>query len=195
MVLIYTLFLVGYLLCRRRVESNIQNNVAKRVNYMSDDLNKKLDQVDKLRVEEPFKEIFIASEPYPYESLKLRHREANRQAHQAGVELKVGVLYVKENYIKVFGSVAQTKIPAYRYIAPWVNFFTKEKRTKQIDRPTPPRQNKAGLWERTLPIVKPYMPIIGTTYKFLYPVLSAFLLGKTQSWLLHKLLGRKKRKK
>lgn len=190
----YTLLLIIYMAVRPRVEESVQDTVAWNMHGIADELNSKLNSVEQLQTQAPFDEVFISAEPYPYKALVLRRDEAIKQSERATRELRHGVQYVKQNYVQVFGSVAQQSVPAYRYIAPIVGLWTSRKPAKrpqtQVARPNTP-----SFLERKVGAIKPYMPFISTACSFLYPVVSAFVVGRTQSWLLAKLLGRKKKRK
>lgn len=193
---IYILLGIIYILLRGRIESHVQARVARRVHLATDNLNTSLNQVSGLRAEHPYREAFISGEPNPYLSLTLRYNEAKRQAERATGDLREGVEYVRHNYGKIFGYMAQSKIPAFGYIAPLVGLVkgsASPKSKASEARPSKPRA--IDLLERKVSGVKPYIPYIAAAYSYLSPVLSAFVIGKTQNWLIGKLLGNKKKRK
>lgn len=192
---LYAVVTLIYLLMRSRLESRVQARVARRVHLATDNINTDLNQVTALRVEHPYREAFISGEPSPYQALTLRRDEAKRQAQRASRDLLEGVEYIRHNYAKVFGYMAQNKIPAYGYIAPLVGLLSKSTSPKSKTAEVRPDKPRAiDLLERNMAGIKPYIPYLITAYKYLSPVLSSFIIGKSQSWLLGKLLGSKKRK-
>lgn len=190
----YTLLLTAYCLLRRRAEAQVQDRVARQVHRFSDNLNSKLNEVEQLQVAPAYREAFISGEPYPYHALRLRVDEAQKQAERATEDLKRGVQYLKSNYMKVFGSLAQTRVPSLRYIAPLLGIVRASKKPKPQAISASRRPAPVGFLERNLKAITPYVPYISTLYQYLSPVVSAFVVGKTQSWLVGKLLGRNKNK-
>lgn len=192
----YTLVLMLYYATRLALEARVRTRVARRIHYLSDDLNQRLDQVALLRVEPVYRERFISGEPFPYQSLQLRRDEAKRQNERAGQDLREGLQYLRHNYMQIFGSMAQTAVPAYRYVAPVVSLLYGSTTSRQgtAARATM-GASKPNFLERHLPTLSPYMPYMRTAYKWLYPVLSSFVIGRTQSWLLGKLMGTKPKRR
>lgn len=190
----YTLLLTAYSLLRRRAEAQVQDRVARQVHRFSDNLNSKLNEVEQLQVAPAYREAFISGEPYPYHALRLRVDEAQKQAERATEDLKRGVQYLKSNYMKVFGSLAQTRVPSLRYIVPLLGIVHSTQINKRQEAKTIRRPALVGFLERNLKAITPYVPYISTLYQYLSPVVSAFVVGKTQSWLVGKLLGRNKNK-
>lgn len=194
----YALVLIIYLLLRANVESRVRDNVARKVHHISDNINGSLNRIEKMRVEAPYREAYISGEPQPYNALRLRYNEATRQTNFASGELIKGTMYVRHNYMKIFGSIAQASVPGYRYASPIIGLFGSSKSRSATA--TRERKEKPstilGFIENHLGKAKPYMPYISAAYSFLSPVLSAFIIGRSQSWLLSKLFGwgRKKKK-
>lgn len=191
---IYLLLVLIYLCIQKKVEQRVQVRIARRVHYTVDNLNIKLNQVEGLRPVAPYREAFISGEPQPYLALALRRDEAKRQAKMAKGDLQEGVEYVRQNYGKLFGYVAQRQIPGVAYVAPFISMLSGSNRKKQ--EPTIP-ENKPKVIsyiENKVTSLRPYIPYMVTAYNFLSPVVSSFVIGKTQGWLLGKLLGKKKRK-
>lgn len=194
----YCLLLIIYLVLRPRTEAYVQDQVARRVHHITDNLNTELNQVPALRVEQMYREAFISSEPSPYHALTLRRDEAKRQADRAGRDLKEGVAYLKENYMKVFGTMATNRFPALRYIAPIKSLAGSagELKSKKAKPKAESQLPKAlGTVAGYVHGIRPYLPYVATAYKYLSPVVSTFVVAKTQSWLLGKLLGFGKKKK
>lgn len=193
---LYAVVTLIYLLMRSRLERRVQARVARRVHLATDNINTNLNQITALRVEHPYREAFISGEPSPYQALTLRRDEAKRQAQRASGDLREGVEYIRHNYGKIFGYMAQNKIPTYGYIAPLVGLMGGNKKAKPAMPTAEPRKPQAvDFLERKVAGIKPYVPYLITAYNFLSPVVSSFIIGKSQSWLLGKLLGTKKRKR
>lgn len=191
----YLLLSLIYLAIKATVEARVKTRVARSVHHTVDNLNTSLNQVEVLRTVTPYREAFISGEPQPYHALSLRRDEAKRQAKQASGDLQVGVQYVRHNYGKIFGYVAQSKIPAIGYVAPFMGLLGGKSAKSKPEAPAQTSKPQAVSYlEERVQSIKPYVPYITMAYNFLSPVVSSFLIGKTQSWLLGKLLGRKKRK-
>lgn len=189
---VYLLCLAVYLIAKPRVEANIQDGVARKVHRFSDNINLTLNEKPQLLVSPAYREAFISGEPMPYHALSLRLDEARKQATHAGQDLQRGVQYLKHNYMAVFGSMAQRSVPSLRYISPLISLMSAKKKRKPQAIDPQRRPASVSFFERNVQAIKPYIPYISTAYQFLAPVVSAFVVGKTQGWLISKLLKRKK---
>lgn len=196
----YLLLLAAYLGLRPRLERRWQARMARQVHRLSDNINQELNSVESLRVSPEYQEAYISSEPNPYQSLRLRRDEARRQAQRAERDLRQGVQYIRANYISIFGSMASQTIPAYRYLAPVAALLDKE-RQRRAERGSQAEDSAvAPPWvryvERHAKSLLPLLPYLSVAYKVLRPVVSAFVVTRTQNWLLGRLLsfGRKKRR-
>lgn len=188
---VYALLIIIYLLIKARVELSVQTRIARKMHLITDNINNNLNQIEDLRVADRYREAYISSEPFPYQSLRLRRDEANKQATKAGRDIKRGVQYIRLNYIHLFGNFMKENIPAYRYISPLTSILEhKHSNSKKHE-----AQPVAGFIEKYAQGIKPYMPYIEATFGFLRPIVSTYLMSKTQSWLLNKLLGRSSKKK
>lgn len=194
----YTLLLIIYLVVQASVEARVRNNVARKVHHISDNINGSLNRIESMRVETPYREAYISGEPQPYNALRLRYNEAAKQTSFASGELIKGAMYVRHNYMKVFGSIAQASVPGYKYASPIIGLFgsNKAKSSTATRGKTQGQPAVLNFIENHLSKVKPYMPYISAAYTYLSPVLTAFFIGRSQSWLLGKLFGwgRKKKK-
>lgn len=190
---IYILLLLGYLLYRSRVERRVQDKVARQVHHLTDNINLKLNETPELQVAPEYHEAYISSEPFPYEALRLRRDEAIRQRLHAQQDLKQGVQYLRSNYQAIFGKVLNHSVPAYRYVAPILDLFSskEEQTSRRSSKPsTLERLSKSSTFiGKTIQAVAPYTPYFSIAYAFIRPVATSYLLSKTQSWLLRKLLG------
>lgn len=188
---IYMLLLGIYLLYRHRVENNIQNRVAREMHHITDNINAELNEITELQVSRSYHETYISSEPFPYQALKLRRDEAIRQKQRASRDFKQGVQYLIHNYQSIFGQVVTQSIPGYRYISPFVNLFSSKDKHK-FDKSLPlnkPKNNEPNFLDKVIKSSAPYLPYLSVALAFLKPVATSFIISKSQSWLLGKLLG------
>lgn len=198
---VYVFFLIVYLIIRAIVEQSVRVKVARRMTHMNDNINMALNRVEALRVSPLYQEAYISGEPLPYNALKLRRDEAKKQARMATEDLKQGVGYIRENYRSVFGSLLETTVPIYRYIAPLASMMDRGSSSNRSV-PQGASASKAtkqpwllSLLERKVTGVKPYLPYLSSAYGFLLPVASSLLMGKAQGWAVKLLLGLFMRKK
>ena len=188
---IYMLLFGIYLLYRTRIKNNIQNRVAREVYHITDNVNAKLNEIPELQVSRSYHEAYISSEPFPYQALKLRRDEAIRQRQRASRDFKQGTQYLIHNYQSIFGQVVTQAIPGYRYVSPIVSLFSSSDK-RHSDRS--PAQNKSrnyqpNFLDKVIKSSEPYLPYLSVALAFLKPVATSFIISKSQSWLLGKLLG------
>ena len=188
---IYILLLSIYLLYRRRVENNIQNRVAREVHHITDNVNAELNEIPELQVSRSYHEAYISSEPFPYQALKLRRDEAIRQRQHASRDFKQGAQYFIHNYQNIFGEVVTHSIPAYRYVSPIMSLFSSKDKYKANTSLTQNKHtnNQPNFLDKVLKSSEPYLPYLSVALAFIRPVATSFIISKSQSWLLGKLLG------
>ena len=161
------------------------------MHHITDNINAELNEITELQVSRSYHETYISSEPFPYQALKLRRDEAIRQKQRASRDFKQGVQYLIHNYQSIFGQVVTQSIPGYRYISPFVNLFS-SKDKHESDKSLPlnkPKNNEPNFLDKVIKSSAPYLPYLSVALAFLKPVATSFIISKSQSWLLGKLLG------
>ena len=161
------------------------------MHHITDNVNAELNEIPELQVTRSYHEAYISSEPFPYQALKLRRDEAIRQRQRASRDFKQGTQYLIHNYQSIFGQVVTQAIPGYRYVSPIVSLFSSSDK-RHSDRS--PAQNKSrnyqpNFLDKVIKSSEPYLPYLSVALAFLKPVATSFIISKSQSWLLGKLLG------
>lgn len=192
---IYLILLLAYLVVRGAVERRVRNGVARRVTHLTDNVNTRLDTLEALRVDEALREAYISGEPQPYHSLELRRHEAGIKAQKATREVQVEFAYIRTNYVSMMSKMAQSRLaesyPLLRFVTPAIELLTPS------PKPSPSRGSTSPMASATehtrlgkaIETIKPYMPYLKMAYSVIRPVATAFVVGRTQSWLLRLISG------
>lgn len=196
---IYVVLILLYLLIRRSVERSVRDRVARGVNHVTDNLNNDLDSLPALRVDPAYREAYISGEPHPYHALELRSQEARSTAERASKELYSQVDYLSTNYTRVLGSVAASTLehryPMAKLLTPLLGLLPGGRSSRGVRSGLPTSGGRAttsrlssGPIGKAMDRLGPWMPYLKLAYQVVRPVATAFVLGRTQSWLL-RLLG------